>query len=231
MAVSLATVLDVAAVALAAIPAITLHEAAHGWAASKLGDDTALRLGRVSANPLRHIDPFGTIVLPAMLYLAGGFLFGWAKPVPVAFHRLRNPRFGTVLVAAAGPASNIVMALIAGLLLHVLAVLPPALADWVGTVLQYGVLINIGLALFNLIPLPPLDGGRIAVGLLPVPLGRRWARVEPYGLLILLGLLFVLPAIGSRLGVNLDLIRTVLLPPFEYLFNLILAVTGNGSLP
>src|SRR6202790_1162012 len=154
--------------ALPAIIAITFHEAAHGFAARLLGDDTAWRLGRVSFNPLKHIDPVGTILLPGMLLLLRSpFLFGYAKPVPVNFRALRSPRIGIILVAAAGPGMNIALAIIAALAFHLVRYLPDTVALWLAANLRNALLFNVVLAVFNLFPLPPLDGGRILVGLLP----------------------------------------------------------------
>ena len=175
--------------------AITLHEAAHGFVAHRLGDDTAYRLGRVTLNPLKHIDPFGTILLPAILLLRRSpFLFGYAKPVPVNFHALDHPRRDMVLVAAAGPATNVLLGAVAALSFHLVSYVPAGAALWVAQNLKNALIINVVLAVFNMLPLPPLDGGRIVTGLLPNFLSEPFARLEPYGLLILVALLFFLPS-------------------------------------
>src|SRR5258707_8296116 len=153
--------------ALPAVVAITFHEAAHGFAARLFGDDTAWRLGRVTFNPLRHIDPIGTILLPAVLLLLGSpFLFGYAKPVPINFGALRNPRRDMVWVAAAGPAMNIALAILSAVAFHFVSYLPVTAAQWVAENLKNSLIINVVVAVFNLFPLPPLDGGRIAIGVL-----------------------------------------------------------------
>jgi Zn-dependent protease len=188
--------------------AITLHEAAHGWAADRLGDDTARRAGRVSLNPVRHVDPVGTVLLPGFLLMVAPIVFGWAKPVPVQPGRLRRPRRDMALVAAAGPALNFVLALACAWLLLV----PPAIGGEAGLWLQHNLLnallINLVLGVFNLFPIPPLDGGRIAVGLLPMALARRWAQLERYGLLILLSLLFLVPLVSRQLGMEFSPLAT-----------------------
>lgn len=214
-------------VAVLVIVAITFHEAAHGIVAYRLGDDTAYRLGRVTLNPLRHIDAFGTILLPALLLiLKAPFLFGWAKPVPVNFNRLNRPRRDMVLVAAAGPAINLALALASALLLHVVPLFPDGLVAGLRGALVFSVFINVILAVFNMVPLPPLDGGRVAVGLLPDRLAFPLARLERWGLFILIGVLFILPMIGDQLGLDLNLFTWVILPIVDFVGRAIFNLAG-----
>ncbi len=209
--------------------AITLHEAAHGYAALRLGDDTAQRLGRISINPLRHIDPFGTVAMPIVLLLlsGGNFMFGYAKPVPVAFHRLRNPRADMVKVAAAGPLCNLMQAWVAALLLHALNPPLAGLESWFAQVLSMAIYFNLLLAVFNMLPLPPLDGGRVAVGLLPDSLARPLARLERHGFAVLLGLFFVLPWLGAQLGRNWSIFQALILPIARRLREFVLLAAGH----
>ncbi len=189
--------------ALPVIFAITVHEAAHGYAARHFGDMTAYAAGRISLNPLRHIDPVGTILVPMLTLALGGILFGWAKPVPVNFGRLRHPKKDMLWVAAAGPGSNLLMAILWILAIKLSAGLPDVWALPLSLMGQAGVVINVVLMVLNLLPLPPLDGGRIAVSLLPHQWAYRFAAIERYGFAILLMLMFT-GILGKILGPAID---------------------------
>lgn len=205
--------------------AITFHEAAHAVVAWRLGDDTAWRRGRVSFNPFRHIDPIGTLLLPAVLLLTKApFLIGWAKPVPVMFSKLRRPRRDMILVAVSGPVMNIFLAVASAFLFRAAWLLPEAAEIWTGRMLFRSMLINLVLAIFNLLPILPLDGGRILTGLLPLPIARRFVRTERYGFAILICIIILLPLLATQAGFNLDPLRliiksalTLLLPVFRFL--------------
>ena len=201
--------------------AITLHEAAHGFVALRLGDDTALRMGRVSANPIRHIDPFGTLLLPALLLISGSpMLFGWAKPVPVNFNRLTPPRLGMALVGVAGPATNVVLAVISALLIYGIPLLPESGQQWAIANLQNSVIINLVLAVFNMLPFPPLDGGRVAVGLLPRGMAMQLSRTERYTFPVLMLAMFLLPMVG------INLFGWVVGVPVDFLMEVVYRATG-----
>jgi Zn-dependent protease len=243
---------------LAAVLAITLHEAAHGYAALALGDDTAKRLGRLSLNPLRHVDRFGTILLPGFLVISqllwyGGvnFLFGWAKPVPVAAWRFQNPRRGMMFVAAAGPAMNFLLAVLSGIFLTIfvgptlwsqcflsdnpkvfdvcLYIGPRLYGSGLGAFMYFFILTNLVLGLFNLLPIPPLDGGRIAVGLLPERLAMAWARMERAGIAVVLLVVFLLPLLLKEFGIAFDPVGDGLGRILPWAIRLVLQASGHGG--
>jgi Zn-dependent protease len=208
--------------------AITVHEVAHGWMARRLGDPTAMMLGRLTLNPVKHIDPIGTVLLPGLLLWLGGFVFGWAKPVPVTWQNLRSPKRDMAWVALAGPTANLLMGLGWALIAKVgLLLVPLSEAAGLPMVLMgvAGIFINTILMVLNLLPLPPLDGGRVLTGMLPGPMAARFARIEPFGLVILVVLLFsgilgkvLWPAIavvqgvlGSAAGVSPQLLQGLLM--------------------
>jgi Zn-dependent protease len=207
-------------IAVAALPllfAITVHEVAHGWMAKQFGDPTAHRLGRLTLNPIKHVDPIGTLLIPGLLLLMHApFLFGWAKPVPVTWENLRHPKRDMAIVAAAGPGVNLLMAILWAIIARVGVALGPI--SWAGIPMQYmgiyGIEINVVLMILNLIPLPPLDGGRVAVGLLPGPWAWQLARIEPYGFFILIALLAT-GILGSLIG-----------PPIELVMHLVAVTVG-----
>jgi Zn-dependent protease len=213
------TLFQVAALVIPLVLAIVFHEVAHGWTARALGDPTAAQLKRLSLNPLRHVDPVGTVLLPGALKLMGMPVFGWAKPVPVVKQRLRNPRFGMMAVAAAGPGSNLVLAAIGAMLLGLLlggyqtVQEPSGMARFVALNLMNFITINVFLALFNLLPIPPFDGSHIVEGLLPERAARQYERLRPLGFPLVLLLIVVLPwAIKG-----FDPIGEWLLPPVRWL--------------
>ena len=206
--------------------AITMHEAAHGLAARLLGDDTAYRMGRVTLNPIKHIDLFGTILLPAVLIFTTSFIFGYAKPVPVNFAKLRKPKRDMFWVALAGPAANIVMALISGALLYVTPIMPEGFDIWWQEMLSVSVQLNIMLAVFNMLPVLPLDGGRMLVGVLPRTYAMLYAKTERYGFLVLIALIFILPLVAQQFGVFFNPLAWILLPIVDWIFGLLTAVLG-----
>ncbi len=211
------TVQVIAIWALPVLFAITVHEVAHGWVAKKLGDPTAMMMGRLTLNPLKHIDPIGTVVVPLALVLMGGFIFGWAKPVPVTWANLRNPKRDMALVALAGPLANLVMAFGWALIMKVGFMLGDDFS-WLAWPLIYmggaGIAINGVLMLLNLLPVPPLDGGRVMAGLLPGPWAWKLSRIEPYGLMIMVGLM-VTGMLGKILG-----------PPLHYFESFMFSLAG-----
>jgi Zn-dependent protease len=222
------TIIQAAALIIPLIIAIVFHEVAHGWTARALGDPTAANLGRLTLNPLKHVDPFGTIILPAMLKLAGMPMFGWAKPVPVIKGRLRNPRRDMMIVAAAGPGSNLVMGLIGAVLLGLLlrsypaGLEPGAVMGFVLLNLFNFILINVFLALFNLLPIPPFDGGHIVEGLLPPRLAAQYAGMHSKAMLIMILLIVVLPMISP----SLNIVGYLVSPAVNWLNGLYMGLVG-----
>lgn len=222
------TVLMVLALVPALVIAIVFHEVAHGWAALALGDPTAKERRRLSLNPVRHVDPFGTLILPGMLALVGAPVFGWAKPVPVIASRLRNPRYGMMAVAAAGPLTNFVLAglgaMALGLLFRTLGAgaFDGATMQFVLMALYSFISINIFLGMFNLLPVPPFDGSHIVEGLLPNRAAYAYSRLRPYGFALVFGLLLVVPWLFPGLGI----VERVVLPPVEWMQQHYMALAG-----
>ncbi|WP_308815495.1 site-2 protease family protein [Sphingomonas sp. GV3] len=207
--------------------AIVFHEVAHGWMAKWLGDPTAAERRRLSFNPLRHVDPVGTLILPLGLAVAGAPVFGWAKPVPVVAERLRNPRWGMVAVALAGPGMNLALAALAAIGLGIFGVTmhgaePTGLAAFILANLLNFLAVNVFLALFNLLPIPPFDGGHVVEGVLPRPLAARYARLGQFGLLLLIGVLVLLPMLSPRL----DIVGRLIAPPAQALIGWFLTIAG-----
>jgi Zn-dependent protease len=205
--------------------AIVLHEISHGWVANAFGDPTARDLGRLSPNPIRHVDPIGTVGLPLLLAISGAPVFGWAKPVPVVAARMRNPRLHMMLVAIAGPGMNLLLALVAAIALALLLpVLQPtrAGAAFIAANLENFLVINIFLAVFNMLPMPPFDGGHVVEGLLPRPLARRYAKIGRYGFLLLILLLVVLPMVAPQANI----VERLVVPPVKAILGFYLGLVG-----
>lgn len=207
--------------------AIVLHEVSHGWVANAFGDPTAKRRGRLSLNPLRHVDPIGTVILPLILAVSGAPMFGWAKPVPVVARRMRNPRVHMMLVAMAGPGMNLLLALLTAFALALVPAPGPASGAalvFLDANLTNFLIINVFLAVFNMLPIPPFDGSHVVAGLLPRRLAVRYARLGRFGFLFLLFLLVVLPTLVP----GVDLVGRIVVPPVLYILHLLTPLTGLG---
>jgi Zn-dependent protease len=219
---------EIVVFALCANVAITFHEAAHGFVALHFGDSTAKNAGRVTLNPIKHIDLFGTVILPILLYVSAGFLFGYAKPVPVNYSALKNPRWDMVWVAAAGPAMNVMLALVSALLITGIGVLDGENAALIGNALLLSIELNLILAIFNMLPLPPLDGSKVIAAFLPESLVRPYIRFGRYGMVVLVLLVFVLPLFAARRGLNVDIFGWLVLRPADALTRTLLSLIGRG---
>lgn len=214
-----------AVLAIPMIIAITFHEAAHGFAAKALGDDTAAREGRLTLNPIAHIDPFGTLLLPAVLLLTAGIAFGYAKPVPVNMNALRNPQRDMALVAAAGPLTNVALAVVFALLLVVTAGISETYPLW-RRALEFSVVLNFVLAILNLYPLPPLDGSKVLAAFLPPALSERFMALEPYGFIILVLAIMIVPMLTAQMGNFIDVAGYLLIDPAYFLSDGLLELVG-----
>jgi Zn-dependent protease len=215
--------------AIPVVLAVTFHEAAHGFVALYFGDETAKQAGRVTLNPFKHVDIFGTIILPLLLLVTNaGFLFGYAKPVPVDFARLRNPRWDMVWVAAAGPAMNMALAFVSAVSLYGAGAIDGENAALLGNLLLFSIQLNIVLAIFNMLPLPPLDGSKVLAAFLPEPLLRPYLNFGRHGMTVLLLLLIVLPLLSARTGFGLDIFEFLVARPADVVEHFLLALVGRG---
>jgi Zn-dependent protease len=219
---------EIAVFALCAIVAITFHEAAHGFVALHFGDATAKNAGRVTLNPIKHIDLFGTIILPLLLFVTAGFIFGYAKPVPVNYSALRNPRWDMVWVAAAGPGMNVMLAVVSAILTTGIGVLDGENAALIGNALLLSIELNLILAVFNMLPLPPLDGSKVIAAFLPEFLVGPYLRFGRYGMTVMLLLVFVAPLLAARAGVGFDVFGWLVIRPADALMRALLALIGRG---
>jgi Zn-dependent protease len=206
--------------------AITFHEAAHGYVARMFGDRTADRLGRITLNPFKHVDPFGTVAMPLLLALSGAPVFGYAKPVPVDMRNMRHPRRDMMWVAAAGPGMNLALAFVATAALTFFMDVPTAGTLFVAQNIQNFIIVNVYLAVFNMIPLPSLDGGKVMAGLLPDNLGRAYYSLERYGMILIFGLLVFGPVIGMALGQRFDFLGTIINPPVMWIMQTLGSLFG-----
>jgi Zn-dependent protease len=218
---------DIVMFAIPVILAITFHEAAHGFVALHFGDTTARDEGRVTLNPLKHVDPVGTILIPAVLILTNaGFLFGYAKPVPVKFGQLRNPRWDMIWVAIAGPAMNILLAVVSAILLRIALTQGQDADSTFVRLLMASIQLNAILAVFNMLPLPPLDGSKVLAPFLPIALARPYLAFERFGMVVLVLLVFIAPMLAQRNGIDFDLVGPLILDPAQAVVRTILSVVG-----
>lgn len=228
MSDELTIVQQLAVLAIPVLVAITFHEAAHGFAARYFGDDTAERAGRLTLNPLNHVELVGTVLLPIVLFFAtkGTAMFGWAKPVPVRFDRLQPRRLGQILVSFAGPGTNLLLALLSALLLVWIPPMSGPTFQWLDTTLAMSVRLNVVLAIVNLLPVPPLDGGRILVALLPERVQRTLDGYERHGLILVALLLLVLPILGPQIGFDVNIFSWLVDGPSRYVQGVIESLAG-----